>query len=111
MRMNAWVEETKQNIVAYSNDFKDDEANLEKIKLNVYEIFLKMFDIAYKKANNVKALEANYLGFHEKIPANWKTKKAQSEKADDLNYYIETIKLETEDKIKKLFLSVVDQHA
>ncbi|QNO15079.1 hypothetical protein HYG86_10040 [Alkalicella caledoniensis] len=94
---------------------RQDEANFEKIKTNVYDIFEKMFNISYKNIYSAKnqantdrekyqLLEVEFLKFLEKIPAPWK-QKAIKDKEHGLieDLIIEELKISTAEEIRDLF--------
>jgi hypothetical protein len=62
------MDECKSNITTFEQDFREDEANLEQIKLNVYDIFLKMFTISMNKSSSKEHLKTMYLTYHKNIP-------------------------------------------
>jgi len=90
-----------------------DEAILESIKVNVGDIFYKMFNISYNNSckgvstedEELKKLHDAYLAFFDKIPAPWR-EKAEKDKEHNMmeEFYKEQIKLETADRLKDLFL-------
>ena len=65
-----------QQIEALNNDFKKDEADMVKIRKNVYDIFLKVFNVAVKTAENKENESAEIKMFFEEklhtIPENWR---------------------------------------
>lgn len=91
-----------------------DEANLEKIKLNIYNIFYSMFDISYKKVYGGKSqpnedsynkLLEVYMEFFNKIPLNWKENYRKAKEYGLITEcIIEEIKLNTADEIKDMFI-------
>lgn len=94
-----------------------DEHNFEKIKLNVVEIFLKMFyasfnDVYGNQANTeltsnekYEKLYSKYMAFFERIPSSWieKSKKAKELKMVK-EYVIEELKINTANEVKELFI-------
>lgn len=108
--LNAWISECEAKAKTYAADFREDEANLEKIKLNVYDIFLRMFNLSSSKSDTDEAFKAMYLGFHRNIPKNWHTARDRAKKNDSIDYYIEDIKIGTAKKIEAFFLEAWDTH-
>ena len=53
-----------------------DEANLEKIRLNIVDIFSKMFNISM--TSNCEALKEKYLGYFDKITNPWHINKIKA---------------------------------
>lgn len=103
----------KENASRLKKQESMDEAILENIKVNVAEIFYKMFIVSYNKScknvlaeeEELKNLHDAYLAFFDKIPAPWKVK-AEKDKQHNMmeEFYKEQIKLETADKVKDLFV-------
>lgn len=90
-----------------------DEAILENIKVNVIDIFSKMFQISYDKVCNGKDeddikldnLYETYLAYFDRIPRSWIEKREKDKEHGMMKeYYIEQIKLDTADMVKNLFL-------
>lgn len=90
-----------------------DEAILENIKVNVIDIFSKMFQISYDKVCNGKDedhikldnLYEIYLAYFDKISKSWIEKREKDKEHGMMKeYYIEQIKLDTADMVKNLFL-------
>ena len=117
-RLEGW----KRNAEKLNIEGAYDESILEKIKINVGEIFLKMFEVScsnvygnpkiklpgMKEASTEPKemlLKKTYLEFFNKIPTPWKVK-AEKDKQHNMNeeYHKECLKLETAEHIKELFL-------
>lgn len=95
-----------------------DEAILENIKLNIYDIFCTLFNVSYKKSclrtneeqDKLKALSKAYFEFFDKIPAPWKEKMVKDKEHNMMEeYYKEELKLETADEIKNMFIKYYDK--
>lgn len=85
-----------------------DEAILEKIKLNIVEIFSKMFNISI--SNNCEALKEKYLGYFDKITSPWRTNKLKAIEFDrEQEIIIENIKIQEADELKSKFLEYYNQ--
>lgn len=108
--LNTWMKESRENAKRLEEDYREDEAKLEKIKLNVYDIFLKMFNLSLRKTDSEDAFQAMYLQFHKTIPKNWHEARNKAKENDSIEYYIEDLKIETANKIETYFLSEVDTH-
>lgn len=88
-----------------------DEAILENIKLNIIDIFTKMFNISFSKAcrggderEQLKNLNVEYMHFFERIPAPWRVKMSKDLEHNMMEeYYKEEIKLNMVDTMKDLF--------
>ena len=104
--INTWMKESEQNQAFFEEDDRLDEANLEKIKYNIYDIFQKMFHRSKKISKNEDEFINTYLMFHQKIPTNWKRNYEQAKEDESIDMYIEEIKLETATKIEQVFRSL-----
>lgn len=113
--MDAW----KDKSARLEQEGSTDEAILERIRVNIGDIFYKMFNVSYNKACRntetaqveLKRLSDAYLDFFEKIPAPWKEKMAKDKEHNMMEeYYKEQIKLETVEQIKKLFVQYYDRY-
>ena len=79
-----------------------DEANLQKIRLNIVEIFHSMFNISL--GNNPELLREKYLGFFDKITGPWKINKEKAIKFNnDMEAIIEDIKIKEAEELEKQF--------
>lgn len=96
----------KDRQAALVSDDRTDEANFEKIRANVYDIFRTILSVAQKMADP----KAFFLKKLEEIPANWvSAKKAALSHGDEAAAHIETIKLETKDAIRAEFLRIWEE--
>lgn len=95
-----------------------DEAILENIKLNIYDIFFTLFNVSYKKSclkpndeqENLEALSKAYFAFFDKIPTPWKEKMIKDKEHNMMEeYYKEELKLETAEEIKNIFIKYYDK--
>lgn len=116
--INKRVEELKKSAKILMEEDRRDEAKFEKVKLNVYEIFEKMFLISFKSAyrdgSNTSSddkdyylLEEEYNKFFEKITKPWKDNAVKDKEhglSNDL--MIEEIKIETAEEIKSTFKDI-----
>ena len=98
-----WMDETVEKQTFLTKDDRMDEANLEKIKYNIYDIFQKMFQRSKTIAKSEEEFIEMYLTFHQKIPNNWKSNYKHAKEEGSIDMYIEEIKLETANKIEQLF--------
>lgn len=86
---------------ALTADQRFDEANMEKIRGNVYDIFRTVLDVAVKKEANETAAKAFFMARAEQIPAAWQESLAKAREHDDaVKERIELIKLEAIGEIK-----------
>lgn len=98
-------------------DNKSDEANFEKIKVNIFEIFTTLFHAEIKKGGSFRPEDeaAKYEEFCKKylitfvrIPEAWRKKLDYADKHDlPAEKAVEEIKLETADAVKDLFIKTV----
>lgn len=116
------MEEEKERIISNVNylqkDNREDEAVFEKIRLNVYNIFLSCLQSSINKldkerdfydSNYMTGLKTEYLACIERISIPWKEKLSFAENNDITeDRLIETIKLETAAVIKSLFLQSLE---
>ncbi len=79
-----------------------DEANFEKIRLNVVEIFSKMFKIS--SAQNPEALKTKYLSFFDKITTPWHLNREKAlEFGRDRERFIEDLKTQEAEVLRLRF--------
>ncbi len=116
-------EELKDAIKGYrekeeelSTEGAQDEAVMEKIKLNITDIFHKMFLLSLKRVNVIlpdpfSQLKEAYLPFFTRIPASWK-EKAQKDKEYNrvLEGIIEEIKLKRAREIEMRFIDLITKY-
>lgn len=121
--IDAWKEKSKR----LAEEGSEDEAILEKIKMNVGDIFSKMFIKAWKdtcKAGAVIGAETetgsleldrltgNYFELLDRITAPWAEKMVKDKEHNMMEkYYIEQIKLETAQQIRDMFLNLIGRYA
>jgi hypothetical protein len=112
--INKW----KESSIRLKNEGANDEAILENIKVNVGDVFYKMFNISYnnscKKVESaeveLKKLYTSYLAFFDKIPAPWKEKLIKNKEYNMMEeYYKEELKLETAEEMKNLFIQYYER--
>ena len=124
-------EEYTKNITELTNTLKknakrlfiegsEDEAILENIKVNVVDIFYKMFQVSYNKtcknveqqAVELDKLKTAYLEFFHKIPTAWLENMGKAKENNLMvEYYKEQIKLETVGVIKELFMEHYNRYS
>ncbi len=94
---------------ALAGDSRGDEANLEKIRANVYEIFRTVLSAGEKAQADPERAMAFFLDRLETIPAAWQTALYKArEHGDDARAAIELIKLEVAADIKAAALGEVE---
>lgn len=83
------------------SESRKDEANFEKIRTNIFEIFQSVWSAANKTSENPQEF---FLEKLEEIPVNWQTSLEKAVRYnDDGKAHIETIKLEITEEIKRAF--------
>ncbi len=87
-------------------DDRRDEANFQKIRANVYDIFRTVLSAAQKAGNDdPKKIRQFFLLKTEQIPANWKTAYEAAKLHDDTErMVVEELKLNTIQEIRNAFL-------
>ncbi|HHY83038.1 MAG TPA: hypothetical protein GX505_10235 [Clostridiales bacterium] len=113
--LTAMIDAWKLNSARLSEEGSEDEAILEKIKMNVGDIFGKMLikvwnDLCKAGAGEFELdrLTQNYFELLDRITAPW-AEKMEKNKAHNMmeKYYIEQIKLETAQQIRDMFLHCI----
>lgn len=111
--ITALINEWKANSSRLVSEGSNDEAVLETIKVNIADIFYKMFNVSFNKScrnlepENVelRKLGETYLAFFDKIPAPWRGKMAKDKEHNQMEeYYKEQIKLQTAEQVKNIFV-------
>lgn len=122
LALAALIDNWKNNAIELRANNSTDEAILEQIKVNVGDIFYKIFNVSYKNTyKNTKndqcteiqyeKLYTSYLTFFNKIPAPWKEKALKDKEHNIMDeYYKEELKLATVDKIKNLFIDYYEKY-
>lgn len=87
-------------------DNRADEADFQKIRANVYDIFRTILSVAIKtKGSDPAAVRSFFLEKTEQIPVNWsKAYALASANGDGMRACIEEIKLDTVKEIRAAFL-------
>lgn len=111
------ADKCKKQILLLEQEDKNDEANLEKVKLNIFGIFDTLIKTSEKKALNQKQMEdqekvdsfcKDFLTSFEKIPTKWRI---NYEKAKEYNnvieYVIEENKLYVSEQLKNQFICII----
>ena len=111
------AEKCKKQIQVLKQEDKEDEANLEKVKLNIYEIFESLIAASEKKVLNLKnmteeekatAFCEDFFAFFDKIPINWRINYEKAKEYNDVTQYvIEEIKLFVAEQLKNQFSCII----
>lgn len=115
--LNEKKEKCKQCSDALTKDNRKDEADLEKIKLNIYDIFTTFIGVAKREilkkqhADEIAKYEAfcnEYLKTFDKIPESWR---AKLEKAKENNAIIDIVieetKLSIVSELRNIFTNLI----
>lgn len=111
------MKNTTDRIELLNREERKDEVNLEKVKLNVYDIFKTMYGASEKKVEGafrnaseeekLVQFEKAYLGFFDNIPKAWYESLEKAKKHDDFEkVHIEEIKLDAMNNIKEMFIKL-----
>ena len=85
----------KEKSAALQADLRRDEANMEKIRGNVYEVFRTVIDAAEKTQSSEDTARGFFISRLDSIPAAWQSALDKArEHGDDARAAIEMIKLE-----------------
>lgn len=95
------------------NENCDDEANFEKIKANVYDIFKTIFSTAIKKdRDDCSKAQAFFMDRLEQILSDWVSAYKKAERHDDAKkMHIENIKINTARDVKENILQIWRENA
>lgn len=110
-RMNCYFENQiavcKQQEAVLREDARTDEANFQKIRANVYDIFRTILSVAQRTGkDDPDAVKQFFLVKAEQIPANWKAAYDAAKQHEDAErLLIEQIKLDTVQEIRNEFLT------
>ncbi len=108
--------ECEKEIQSLMMDDRMDEANIAKIKLNVYDIMKTITKVPYEAARKGKEeeqaeiLKNEYLRLNDRIPGAWKGKLAKAKEHDAADeILIEETKLEVAAHLLDKFLEIIEQ--
>lgn len=114
--INENLEQLKKEITLLTSENKKDEANLIKIKTNIFDIFKTLFNVDKNQVKNKKDLNneecynlfcTSYLKRFDTIPENWRISlKNAKDNGDVVNQVIEETKLSIADELKNKFLEI-----
>ena len=94
----------KQHSKQLAEDDRMDEANFEKVRANIYEIFKTILSVAERVCGNDNLAKRRFfLQKAEQIPTSWLTSYEKAKKNGDVEkMHIEKIKLDTIREIKDM---------
>lgn len=107
-----FLDEKQENLKDLIKDLQKeeriDEANLEKVRLNIVEIFSKMFNISLN--DNPMVLREKYLNFFDKIANPWYISREKALKfGKGKEAIIEDIKIKEVEELKNKFENYYSQ--
>lgn len=107
-KMNAYfneqIAECQQRSTALLADERQDEADFEKVKANVYDIFRTMLSVGCNTQSTPEAAASFLENKLMTIPANWSASLAKAQEHGDAGKaHIERLKLEAVEYIKTNF--------
>lgn len=106
--LNKKQENLKKSIEDLQKQECVDEANLQKIRLNIVEIFYKMFNISL--SDSPVALKEKYLSFFDKITEPWHINKEKAlEFGKESEAIIEELKIQEAEELKNQFKDYYNQ--
>ena len=105
------IDQYNQHIGVLQADERRDEANLEKVRANVYDIFRTILSVAEKTCkDDPDAMKQFFWKKTEQIPANWVTSYDKArEHGDVVKMQIEQIKLDTVGEIRQVFKQIWEE--
>lgn len=85
-RFQTYFEDMKkqcnEKITELREQERGDEANLEKVRLNIYDIFLTMFEVSLKSSSDAKKVGEAFLQKLDIIPKNWRVSYKKAENSE-----------------------------
>ena len=100
------VEELKKEEMQLQNALKQDEANLVKVKVNIYEICKTIYNMA-KKAPDGQEPKEFYMQRMERLHSEWKASYEKAKQFEDVEkVVIEEIKLGVLEEMNQKFLEL-----
>lgn len=86
-------------------DERSDEANLEKVRYNIYDVFSQLLQSAMKRNSDMEQMKKTYVNYFDTIPASWKVRLEKAKEHNDVETaYVEEIKLGIANELKTVFL-------
>ena len=95
----------EQQLIA---DSRKDEANMMKVKANIYDIFKSMFQLSVKnKPRDPAGISEAFLKKLDSIPQNWmKSYDLARRNQDAVKILVEETKLDTVKEIRNVFMKI-----
>ncbi len=110
-RLESRIAECEEKRNQLISDERADEANFEKIKANIYDIFKTVLCVAKNNCDeDFSAVKDFFLKRLEQIPANWHASYEKALAHDDVEKLrIESVKLEVIEDIKAEFTKISEE--
>ena len=98
----------EQQLIA---DSRKDEANMMKVKANIYDIFKSMFQLSVKnKPRDPAGISEAFLKKLDSIPQNWmKSYDLARRNQDAVKILVEETKLDTVKEIRNVFMKIWEE--
>jgi hypothetical protein len=98
------MKESKQVEASLIAEDRKDEANIERVRYNIYEIFVVLLNATKKASKDKESFCDNYLKKFDTIPASWRERLEQARKHQDVEtVLIEETKLKVVTELRNLF--------
>ena len=98
------VAEATQSAAALAAEDRRDDANLEKIRGNVYGIFVSVLQAGEKQSSDEAAQRTFFEGNLNRIPSGWRIARQKAEeRGDTVRLVQEDVKLAAIDEVWQLF--------
>ncbi len=102
--LQAKVEEAAQSVSALQAEDRIDDANLEKIRGNVYGIFVSVLQAAEKQSPDDVTRREFFERNLERIPSGWsQAQAAAARRGDTVRLVQENVKLAALDEVERAF--------
>ena len=102
--LQAKVAEAAQSAAALTAEDRIDDANLEKIRGNVYGIFVSVLQAAQKQTSDEAAQRTLFENNLERIPSGWRVARQKAEeRGDTVRLVQEDVKLAAIDEVEQAF--------
>lgn len=102
--LQAKVAEAAQSAAALAAEDRRDDANLEKIRGNVYGIFVSVLQAAQKQSSDDASRRAFFENNLERIPSGWRIARQKAEeRGDTVRLVQEDVKLAAIDEVRQAF--------
>lgn len=102
--LEAKVAEAAQSAAALTAEDRIDDANLEKIRGNVYGIFVSVLQAAQKQSSDEAAQRTLFENNLERIPSGWRIARQKAEeRGDTVRLVQEDVKLAAIDEVEQAF--------